>query len=316
MIYGSLMEGAKDALTLLNDWYNKGIIPSDFATWDADTLKQVLGEEKAGIALSPWWGCWSTLSASISLNEEAVWTAYMLPGEEGGEVRSLLGGPVDSVYVVRADFEDPSAFVYAYDMFRNGYEPDLSSGYSDNIKTDNAFSPFWESSSPELLTSPMKEVMEKMLVTHEITTMEDMQEYVKQQSDGIITGTEPQYTLLFNYGLPVAEAIAAGEHPRKVIVGEDDALNTYCNYVATAVGIGAIAKSQPSPVVTVFQGNTDSMSKYKSFLDTFEKEAYTKMIMGDTDGKSISDYFDTFVEEYLAQGGAEITAEVQEMIGK
>ena len=35
VIYGSLMDGAKDALTLLNDWYQKGIIPSDFATWTA-----------------------------------------------------------------------------------------------------------------------------------------------------------------------------------------------------------------------------------------------------------------------------------------
>ena len=45
-------------------------------------------------------------------------------------------------------------------------------------------------------------------------------------------------------------------------------------------------------------------------------EAYVNMIMGNTDGKSISDYFDTFVQSYLDQGGAAITAEVQETIGK
>ena len=83
-----LMDGAKDALVLLNDWYQKGIIPSDFATWEADTIKQVIGEDKAGIVFSPWWGCWDALSANISLNQEAEWSAYVLPGEEGGEIRS------------------------------------------------------------------------------------------------------------------------------------------------------------------------------------------------------------------------------------
>ena len=39
------------------------------------------------------------------------------------------------------------------------------------------------------------------------------------------------------------------------------------------------------------------------------------MIMGNTDGMSISDYFDAFVESYLEQGGEAITAEVQEIIG-
>ena len=132
VIYGSLMDGAKDALTLLNDWYQKGIIPSDFATWTADTLKQIIGEDKAGIVFSPWWGCWDALSASISLNEDATWTAYMLTGEEGGEVRSAAGSPVKGVYVVREGFEDPSAFVYAADMITKGYELDYeASGFDE-----------------------------------------------------------------------------------------------------------------------------------------------------------------------------------------
>lgn len=40
------------------------------------------------------------------------------------------------------------------------------------------------------------------------------------------------------------------------------------------------------------------------------------MIMGNTDGKTIDEYFDSFVADYMAQGGAEITAEVQEILGK
>ena len=316
VIYGSLMEGAKDALTLLNDWYQKGIIPSDFATWDSETLKQILGEDKAGIVFSPWWGCWDVLSASINLNENAQWTAYMLPEEEGGEIRSAAGNPVNGIYVVRKDFEDPSAFVYAYDMLVNGYKPDMSSGYSESFETNNAYVPMQASTPPSTLTSPLKDVLEKVFDTHELTTEEEIANYVKQETDGIMNGTESQFTLMFTYGVPVVEAIEAGENPRKVTVGEDDAITTYCNYVACTVGFGAVAYAEPTGVSTLFQGTTDSMIKYGSFLETFENEAYTKMIMGDTGGKSISDYFDTFVQEYLKQGGAVITEEVREMIDK
>ena len=315
VIYGSLMEGAKDALTLLNDWYNKGIIPSDFATWDGETLKQILGEDKAGIVFSPWWGCWDVLSASINLNEDALWTAYMLSGEDG-KIRSAAGNPVNSIFVVRKDFEDPSAFVYAYDMMTNGYMPDVASGYDDVFETNNTFHPMPACGAPSVLTSPMKDVMEKIYVTREITTEEELADYVAQETNGIIKGTEAQFTLNLKYGLPVADAIEAGNNPRKVTVGDDDAITTYSNYISCALGVGAIANSEPMPVKTVFQGTTDSMNQYGSFLRTFENEAYTKMIMGDTDGKSISDYFDSFVEEYLEQGGTAITAEVQELIGE
>ena len=54
VIYGGLMEGAKEALNLLNGWYNEGIIPSDFATWDSTTFGQAIAGGKAGICMGPW----------------------------------------------------------------------------------------------------------------------------------------------------------------------------------------------------------------------------------------------------------------------
>ena len=131
----------------------------------------------------------------------------------------------------------------------------------------------------------------------------------------MFNGTEETYTAIFNYGLPVAQAMKEGENPREVTVDDQDALTVYSNYLAYIQGVGTIAKNNPAAVSTVFQGTTDSMVKYNSFLANYEKEAYTKMIMGDTDGKSVSDYFDSFVEGYLSQGGEEIRTEVQELIG-
>ncbi len=315
VIYGSLMEGAKDTLTMLNDWYRKGIVPSDFATWDSDTIKQIIGEDKAGIALSPWFGCWGTLDTNINLNREARWAAYMLPGAEGEEIRSAAGNPILNVFVVRKDFKDPSVFVYAYDMLVTGYKPDPATGFSESYETSNAYTPMTASTPPAVLTSPMRDVMEKIFTTHEIRTQKELEAYVAQETDGIMTGTEAQFTMMITYGLPVDEAVEAGEKLREVFVGEEDPAVTYGWYLAPKEGIRAIAYSEPTAVSTVFQGTTASMAKYGSFLETFEQEAYTKMIMGDMGGKTVSEYFDEFVEQYLNQGGREITEEVQELVG-
>lgn len=318
VIYGSLMDGAKEALNMLNDWYNKGIIPADFATWNADTIKQVIGEEKAGIVFSPWWGCWDVLSANINLNKEAIWSAYLLPGKEGEEIRSVSGSPVRGVYVVRKDFSNPEAFVYAYDMMLNGYSIDTEASNFDGIsyQTNNTYVPMNASNAPSILTYPMNEVIEKCQVTHEITSIEQMREYIQTVTNGLIKGTEDQYTLMFKYGVPVTDAIAEGKSPREVTLDDADEITVYNNYVACTVGIGALAKAQPVPVSTMFQGTTKSMNKYLSFLQSLESDAYIKMIMGNTDGKTIDEYFDSFVADYMAQGGAEITAEVQEILGK
>ena len=318
VIYGSLMDGAKEALNMLNDWYNKGIIPADFATWNADTIKQVIGEEKAGIVFSPWWGCWDVLSANINLNKEAIWSAYLLPGKEGDEIRSVSGNPVRAVYVVRKDFSNPEAIVYAYDMMLNGYSIDTAASNFDGIsyQTNNTYVPMNASNAPSILTYPMNEVIEKCQVTHEITSIEQMREYIQTVTNGLIKGSEDQYTLMFKYGVPVTDAIAAGKSPREVALDDADEITVYNNYVACTVGIGALAKAQPVPVSTMFQGTTKSMNKYLSFLQSLESDAYIKMIMGNTDGKTIDEYFDSFVADYMAQGGAEITAEVQEILGK
>ena len=317
VIYGSLMDGAKDALNLLNDWYAKGIIPSDFATWNGDTLKQIIGEDKAGIVFSPWWGCWDAMGANISLNQEAEWSAYVLPGEEGAQVRSAAGNPVRSIYVVRKGFEHPEAFVYAYDMIAKGYDIDKeASGFDGTtFETNNNFSPMNGSSTPSLFTKPMDEVIPKCL-NHEFASVEEMRSWIQEKTDGLNDGASDSYTLAFTYGPLVNDAIKEGKSPREVTLGDTDAVTVYDNYLACTVGTLALANANPTPVSTAFQGTTDSMNKYSSFLNNLVSDAYIKMIMGDTDGKSVDEYFDGFVEEYLSKGGAEITAEVQEIIGE
>lgn len=309
VIYGSLMEGAKDALNFLNGWYEQGIIPSDFATWDADTLNQAVGDNKAGIVLSPWWGTWASMNNSIHLNADAEWSAYMLPGEEGGEIRSAAGNPVLGIFVVNKNFEDPSAFVYAYDMYcLAGYDLDEREGY---VEINNAYNIMNGSVPGNAYILPIQTIMEKVVDTEEMTTVDEVKEYCHAGAgvalDWVVEGAFK--------GKVVYDALQAGENPREVAYEGMDAVTTYQQYMQWWEGPSALFRGNPTAVSTAFQGSTESMELYGSFLSTLEQDAYVNMIMGNTDGLSISDYFDSFVQSYLDQGGAVITAEVQETIG-
>lgn len=311
VIYGSLMEGAKEALTLLNSWYEQGILPSDFATWDNDALNQAVGDNKAGIVFSPWWGAWAALNNNINLNETAEWSAYMLPEKEGDQIRSAGGQPVSNIYVVRKDFEDPSAFVYAYDMWCAS-SVDYVSEYEDYVEVNNAYNLMYGSVAPNACTLPMRTIQEKVLGSGEMSTEEDVKEYCLEVAG---TSTFGAVEGAFR-AKAVYDALGNGENPREVVTGDLDAITTYQQYLQWWVGPKALVDGNPTAVTTLFQGRTESMEMYSSFLSDLEKEAYVKMIMGDTDGKSISDYFDAFVASYLEQGGTAITAEVQEALGR
>lgn len=50
------------------------------------------------------------------------------------------------------------------------------------------------------------------------------------------------------------------------------------------------------------------MNEKMAYLDKLETETYTRIIMG----TQPVDYFDSFVQEWMNNGGTEITAEVNE----
>lgn len=319
VIYGSLMDGAKDALIMLNDWYTEGIIPKDFATWDEETLKQVYADNKAGIHLGTMVASRTTLTASIELNPDAQWQCFLLTEEEGEKVRSIAGDPVVNIYVVRKDFEVPEAFVYMADLaIDKAFKVDPETFVESELHgISTNYIPMMCNELPSKWIDIFREGYEGIHVTKELTNLEELQAKVNEISYGIYTSIV-QLDWQFSRVMPVQQAIAEGRNPREAVSTEEgmDANTTYFWYVYLNEAFPVRAYADPEPVRTVFQGVTKSMEDYDTFLKGFEQEAYTKMIMGDTDGMSVSDYFDAFVEDYLSQGGDEITAEVQAMVGE
>lgn len=313
-IWGSLMSGAKEGLKFLNDWYVKGIIPSDFALWDSETLKQRVGEDRVGIVLSPWWGPYGALSANVALNPKAEWIGMTLPAVPGENVIEPAGAAVNRIYVVSKKFADPASIVYAYDAFCGNYFGKVPSDFE--FTTNYTFIPMEGSTPPGQFVAGRDTAMLAFWVNNEFdeTQTEEAYDVIVERA-----GTEQNIhgfiEQIVTYGLPMRKAVEAGEDPRTVVLNNLNLTDSYINYLAYIEGLGNLSLSPLEGRSTIFQGNTESMEIYNNFLQQFEKEQYTKMIMGDTNGMTIDEYFDNFVSDYLAKGGAVIQAEVQEMIG-
>ena len=325
--FGSLHKGAKKALTLLNDWYKKGIIEEDFATWDTAAIEQVVTNDQAGIVLSPWFAAAHSLYNSIALNPNAEWEAYMLPGEEGEPVYGNEGDYLLSITVVSKKFSHPEAFVYAMDMLEangNQYnteaeDPTFSYGGMEGyIAVSGSYKPVGGPVPNNYYTEPISVVYDNVEKLEDLTTYESVdaiRTYLTEKGTGKANMTRVKDTTFLN--LPILLAELKKESPRQVVIqdkyGNDmNLIAGYQQYLLYWQGPEAIVKANPIGVHDEFLGTTEATTLYMNFLTSHIQECYTKMIMGKTDGKSISKYFDQMVKDWDKQGGKEVDKEVNE----
>ncbi len=293
VVYGSLTQEAKETLELLNSWYQEGIIPQDFGSWTDDMYQQAVTGSKAGMFLGPWWLSWSYLTDTVLNNPETEWAAYALPKESG---QNYIGGAPNAagygIGVVSKECEDPSIFFYSlndmfYNMTLDTYQADLEQAAT----VSNAYTPMSIYPLPADAIM-MTGVLATRYAAGEIT-LEEVGE-LSSPSEAVYNQTMAQ----------AAKVVADSENPY-------DSMEDWSNSMGYTVGMMALYNSNAEYVRSAYSGTTPTMEKRKTFLDKLELEAYTKMVMGDTDGKSVSEYFDEFVSQYLEQGGQDMTNEVQ-----
>lgn len=293
VVYGSLTKETEQVLEMLNGWYKEGIIPTDFGSWTGDQYKQAVTSGKAGMCFGQWWLSWSYMTDTVVNDPNTVWTAYALPKEAG---QDYVGGSPNAagstIGVVSKKCKDPSMFIYALnDIFASMKQP----GYSDDIAeaavVNNAYTPM------TIFPLPADAIINTGLLATEYAAGKITLDQVAEKS----FPSEAAYNQSM---AKAAKVVADSANPY-------DSMEDWSNSMGYTIGMMAFHNSNANFVASDYSGITDTMQKKQSFLDKLELEAFTKMIMGDTDGKTVAEYFDDFVQQYLAQGGQEITDEVQ-----
>ena len=281
LVYGSLNEGNKKALEKMAYWHSNGWIFQEAAStgaWDAMTQ---FTEGKAGIFIGrPW--CIDSVSDVKSVAPEAVVKAYPNILQENGEMTYQDAELNDGWLMFSKDFENMEAFFTYYDWmydaafgtgdFAYGY----LEGYDYQIQGDKVVF------DSNLFDPPVADAFMpgKSTVLKNTPTLGAMPDYAS-----VYAGEEPKTG---------AQIRAAAHFETSYNAAEGYAIaNEYADHQKAS-----LFKSAPTP----------SMARYWEQLQTMEKQVYTNIIYGNQPVEA----FDEFVEEWYANGGQDITDEVNE----
>lgn len=281
LTYGSINEGNKETLERMAEWHANGWIFQEAAAtgaWDAMTQ---FTEGKAGIFIGrPW--CIDSVRDVTSVDPNAVIKAYPNICQDNGDPTYQTAQTNDGWLMFNADFDNMEAFFTYYDwlydaVFGTG---DFQYGYLEGYDYDivDGEVVYDTSKFDPPVTDPF--MPGKATVLKNTPTLDTMQAYADVSSGEEATTSEQ------------IKAQAAFETTPD-----------------TAEGYVIANEHRDELISNLFNGEpTDTMQQKWEQLQTMEKQVYTNIIYG----KESPDAFDQFVSDWKAQGGDQITEEVNE----
>lgn len=287
-VYGTIQPNTKKVLALLADWYQKGLIDPEMGT--RDNVADPINSNQSGIFFGPWWnGGYGNLD-SFKNDPNANWQAYPVYTDDGKwNVHQKDTGSWYTLISKDAKAEVAQAIV----KMNNALVRDEST-------FDVSVAIGWY---------PLRNVMAPA----------DESEYEYRELLKVLKGeTQPE-----DYNKPSVYKLLANDAKtiRNVIKPPYDEINV-SNYSTENYGdfqrmYSLMIGDRPFSTIpidklvySVTYSQTKTMDMKWANLKKMEDETILKIIVG----QSPVDAFDKFVTDWKAQGGDEITAEVQEMI--
>ena len=307
--YGSISKNAVPCLEQLNAWYKAGLIHQDWVSL-GDNLRQDISAGRCGAFFGPWWESWN-LADSVVNDPKAVWKSYGFAADDGKFYVGMTD-PAASIAVISADAEDPEMIWQL-----------LVVGRPIASVRSRALQKAREEANAAAMAAGLEHSYQPFrLNVSTVMTVENNYRYIWGLHDGTLTWEDCDKEYFENNG-GVQHFDPASCYDAKVtkywlnVLERDNPyedIGEWSNGMGYGVGVAPMAQDNCERLYNDFIGQTETMATKWAYLQTMEEEAYTKMILGDTDGLSIADYFDRFVDEWKAQGGEKITAEVKEAL--
>ena len=275
--YGSVQPEMKETLKKLQEMYKEGLFDPEFAVKDDNKIAEDVAAGKIGIYPGVFWSPLWPLAGSLDKDPKADWIA--LPAMQNKDGKSIAQNTIFaySWVVVRTGFAHPEAIYKSMNLWYEMFHGQYADKFNDMLSTDK-YKPTadnWHTNAkPVFFSNPEKNLM-----------------------------------LSANY----LEAKKAND-PSLLKTGE--ARNRWALYKAGGSQGWAhdtfLSVSEPTlKKYDGFQYNeflgtpTETMSMRMPNLNKIEYETFAAIIMGDP-----IDKFDEFVNNWNAQGGADITKEV------
>lgn len=282
IVYGSVTDEAKEALSYINSLYNQGVIDNDFLLRTSTNICELIENGLCGSFFGPWWAPNNPLANAVSKNPDADWQPYLIATDSDGTTSYHSQNPCYKYVVVRKGYEHPEIAAKMISVmfdkvrfdctdseeFKNYYQLNVeptARPLSINVDYNNALSICYRNIDATISGRKNPDSLELI----ERSFYDACSEYIKNANK---TSTQ------------------------------------WAAYMSRIKACSLIAQDNIKVVDSLYFKTTDTMKSHWWRLKAKEKEAYLKIISGEED---IS-YFDTFVKEWNEQGGQIITSEVSE----
>lgn len=282
IVYGSVTDEAKEALSYINSLYNQGVIDNDFLLRTSTNICELIENGLCGSFFGPWWAPNNPLANAVSKNPDADWQPYLIAMDSDGTTSYHSQNPCYKYVVVRKGYEHPEIAAKMISVmfdkvrfdctdseeFKNYYQLNVeptARPLSINVDYNNALSICYRNIDATISGRKNPDSLELL----ERSFYDACSEYIKNANK---TSTQ------------------------------------WAAYMSRIKACSLIAQDNIKVVDSLYFKTTDTMKSHWWRLKAKEKEAYLKIISGEED---IS-YFDTFVKEWNEQGGQIITSEVSE----
>ena len=282
IVYGSVTDEAKEALSYISGLYNQGVIDNDFLLRTSTNICELIENGLCGSFFGPWWAPNNPLANAVSRNPDANWQPYLIATDSDGTTSYHSQNPCYKYVVVRKGYEHPEIAAKMISVmfdkvrfdctdseeFKNYYQINVeptARPLSINVDYNNALSICYRNIDAAISGRKNPDSLELL----ERSFYDACSEYIKNANK---TSTQ------------------------------------WAAYMSRIKACSLIAQDNIKVVDSLYFKTTDTMKSHWWGLKAKEKEAYLKIISGEED---IS-YFDTFVKEWNEQGGQTITSEVSE----
>jgi putative aldouronate transport system substrate-binding protein len=279
-VYGSIQPETRQALLKISEMYAAGAIDKEFATRNGPDAFGMLDAARAGMFFAPNWGSFA-LGNAVTNDPNAEWIPVMPPVSGDGGYNAYRQNNHNGYLVVRKGYEHPEAVVKVLNLQYEGIK-----------LQDQVSASFYEGLHVPWSVWPIV-----LNLDYEDAVLRQTQALNEAIDSGDASGLSAAAQAIYaNYEINKAE-------PRSNPAAWIDAV-----YQVEANRL--ISSDEFIYINPIFYGQTAAMETMWPNLTKLEDEMLYQIILGE---KGI-EAFDEFVEQWLQQGGDEITAEVNAAI--
>lgn len=287
--YGAVQPACKDALLELQKLYKDGIIDPEFSIkGDWDNYPDEMVQDKIGLEFGPFWfSDWKVGDIMANHPNKATWTCMEIPSVNGGVAKRAVMGKQNMVLCMRADTKYPEAMIKLLNLGNallsdegtaEGKYHDQKDDKGEVVNNFFHFNDF------------VGDVGGNPDWNYECTL-----KVIDALKSGDATKLNPEQKSYFDGAKAYLDGTDMKMYRRVATFGEGGSCQVWYNSFKAG---NVMANEYYGP-------NTDTMNAKLGNLESKRNETFIKIIMGES-----IDEFDKWVEYFNAQGGKEITDEV------